>query len=82
MTALKTATLYRMVTDEHICPFGVESKSLLEREGYVVDDRWLTTRAEIDTFKAEHDIETTPLTFIGGERIGGYDDLRRFLGID
>ena len=23
---------------------------------------------------------TTPQIFIGGERIGGYDDLRRFLG--
>ena len=27
----KTAILYRMVTDEHICPYGVKSKWLLER---------------------------------------------------
>ncbi|MGY8876903.1 MAG: glutaredoxin family protein, partial [Pseudoalteromonas sp.] len=34
----KTATLYRMVTDEHICPYGLRSKDLLERQGYDVED--------------------------------------------
>ena len=33
-----------------------------------------------DPFKAKHGVKTTPQTFIGGERVGGYDDLRRFLG--
>ena len=28
----------------------------------------------------EHGVKTTPQTFIGGERVGGYDDLRRFFG--
>ena len=69
------ATLYRMVTDEHICPFGLRSKDLLEKEGFTVDDRWLTTREETDKFKAKHDVKTTPQTFINDERIGGYDDL-------
>ncbi|MEM7390340.1 MAG: glutaredoxin family protein, partial [Pseudomonadota bacterium] len=32
----KSAILYRMVTDEHICPFGLKSKDLLERHGYDV----------------------------------------------
>lgn len=44
-----------------------------------MDDRWLTTREETDAFKAEHGVKTTPQTFIG-ERIGGYDDLRRYFG--
>ncbi len=80
MTAGRTATLYRMVTDTHICPYGIKSNYLLEREGYRVDDHWLTTREETDAFKAEHSVKTTPQTFIDGQRIGGNDDLRRFFG--
>src|ERR1044072_5153846 len=76
----KRATLYRMVMPEHVCPFGIKSKYLLESHGYTVDDHWLKTRAETDAFKAQHGVETTPQTFIGGRRIGGNDDLRRFFG--
>ena len=76
----KKATLYRMVTEEHICPYGIKSKDLLERENYSVDDHNLKTREETDRFKAEHNVETTPQTFIDGKRIGGYDDLREFFG--
>jgi len=78
--ASKRATLYRMVMPGHICPYGVKAKWLIERHGYQVEDRWLTTRAETDAFKAQHDVKTTPQTFIHGERVGGYDDLRRFFG--
>ncbi|MEO5587184.1 MAG: MauE/DoxX family redox-associated membrane protein [Novosphingobium sp.] len=76
-----TAKLYRMVMPEHTCPFGLKAAHLLRRKGYVVDDRWLVTRAEIDAFKAEHDVKTTPQVFIGGKRIGGFDDLRRHFGM-
>jgi glutaredoxin len=76
----KRAVLYRMVMPDHICPYGLKAKALLERQGYEVEDHWLTTRAETDAFKAEHGVATTPQTFIAGERIGGYDDLRRFFG--
>ena len=76
----RQAVLHRMVMPEHTCPFGLKAKDLLRREGYSVDDHWLTTRAETDAFKAEHNVATTPQTFIDGKRIGGYDDLRRFLG--
>jgi glutaredoxin len=76
----KQATIYRMVMPEHTCPFGLKAKDLLRREGYAVDDHWLTTRAETDAFKAKHGVKTTPQTFIAGERVGGYDDLRRFFG--
>lgn len=74
------ATLYRMVTDQHVCPFGLKSRDLLQREGFSVDDHPLTTRAETDAFMAEHHVKTTAQTFIGGKRIGGYDDLRRHFG--
>lgn len=75
------AVLHRMVLPDHICPFGRKAKHLLEARGYQVEDRWLTTRAETDAFKAEHGVATTPQTFIDGKRIGGYDDLRRFFGL-
>jgi glutaredoxin len=75
------ATLYRMVMDKHVCPFGLKARHLLRRKGYAVDDRWLTTREETDAFKAEHGVTTTPQTFIDGQRVGGYDDLRRRFGL-
>ena len=76
----RRATVYRMVMEKHVCPYGLKTKDLLEREGFQVDDHWLTTREETDRFKAEHDVKTTPQTFIAGRRVGGYDDLRRHLG--
>ena len=76
----KTARLYRMVMDKHVCPYGLKSKWLLESKGYTVEDHPLTTREATDAFKAEQGVETTPQTFIGGERIGGYTDLRAHFG--
>ena len=60
----KKAILYRMVTKEHICPYGLRSKDLLEREGYLVEDNHLTSRNDTDDFKQKHGVETTPQTFI------------------
>lgn len=78
--ANRKAILYRMVMPSHTCPYGLKAKDLLRRSGYAVDDHHLTTREETDAFKAKHAVATTPQVFIDGERIGGYDDLRRFLG--
>jgi glutaredoxin len=69
-----------MVMPEHTCPYGLKAKDLLRRQGYAVEDHLLTTREETDAFKAKHGVKTTPQTFINGERVGGYDDLRRFVG--
>ncbi|MEH6789086.1 glutaredoxin family protein [Parasphingorhabdus sp.] len=82
MVQQKSAKLYRMVMEKHICPYGLKSKDLLERQGFTVEDHHLTTRAETDAFKDKHDVKTTPQTFIGGERIGGYDALRVHFGKD
>ena len=76
----KTATLYRMVMTDHLCPFGLKSKALLERQGYTVDDNWLTSRAEVDALKERQGVSTTPQTWIGDTRIGGHDALRRHFG--
>jgi glutaredoxin len=82
MTAsTKPAELYRMVMPGHTCPYGLKALDLLKRKGFSVEDHWLRTRAETDAFKADHDVKTTPQVFIGGKRIGGYDDLRRHLGL-
>ena len=76
----RTATLYRMVMADHMRPHGLKSKDLLERHGYIVDDRHLTTREATDAFKAEHGVRSTPHTFFGKDRVGGYEDLARRLG--
>ncbi|RIY02853.1 glutaredoxin family protein [Aureimonas flava] len=69
-----------MVMEKHVCPYGLKALDLLKREGFAVEDHWLTTRAQTDAFKAENGVKTTPQVFVDGERIGGYDDTRRFLG--
>lgn len=78
----KQATLYRMVTDEHICPYGLKALDLLQRNDFDLEDRKLDSRAATDQFKQEHGVDTTPQIFIDGERIGGYDALREYLGLD
>jgi glutaredoxin len=75
------AVLHRMVMDSHVCPWGVRALHLLRSRGYTVEDNHLRTREETDAFKAQHGVKTTPQVFIDGQRIGGYDDLRRFLGL-
>jgi glutaredoxin len=78
----RTAQLYRMVMPGHVCPFGLKSKDLLERRGFEVEDHPLTTREETDAFMEKHGVKTTPQTFIDGERVGGYDELRVHLDLD
>ena len=73
----KTAQLYRMATDQHLCPFGLKSRDLLRRKGYTIEDHPLTSREATDAFKREHEVTTTPQTFIDGTRVGGYSDLRK-----
>lgn len=79
MSHAKTATLYRMVLPDHTCPFGVRAKQMLEQAGFTVDDRILSSRAEVDAFEEEQGVATTPQVFVAGERIGGSDDLARYL---
>lgn len=76
----KTAQLYRMAMPGHLCPFGLKSKDLLERQGFDVEDHLLETHDETEQFKQRHSVETTPQTWIDNERIGGYDSLRKYFG--
>ena len=75
----RTATLRRMVLPDHICPFGVRAKALLEQAGYEVDDQQLTTREDVDSFMAEEGVATTPVTFIDGTRYATSEALEEFL---
>jgi glutaredoxin len=79
-THQKQAKLYRMVMKDHLCPYGLKSKNLLERKGFTVDDHHLKTREETDAFQEKHNVDTTPQTWIDGNRIGGYEDLREYFG--
>jgi glutaredoxin len=62
----KTAILYRMALDTHICPWGLKARHILHANGYEVDDRLLITREEVDAFKADQGVMTTPQIWIGG----------------
>ncbi|MGP9631209.1 glutaredoxin domain-containing protein, partial [Halomonas sp. AOP42-C1-46] len=76
-----SARVYRMKTAEHMCPFGLKTLDLLKRKGFEVDDHTLTSRDEIDAFKAQENVDTTPQVYIGDSRIGGYEELREHLGM-
>lgn len=79
-THKKQAKLYRMVMKDHLCPYGLKSKDLLEREGYNVEDHHLKTREETDSFQEKYNVDTTPQTWIDGKHIGGYEALREYFG--
>jgi glutaredoxin len=70
-----------MVMPTHTCPYGLKALDLLKRRGFEVEDHPLRTREETEAFKAQQGVKTTPQVFIGGQRIGGYDDLRRHFGL-
>ena len=75
----RTATLYRMVLPDHTCPFGVRARQSLEQHGYAIDEHILSSREEVDAFKSEQGVDTTPQVFIGGSRIGGSAELEQYL---
>lgn len=75
----RTAILYRMKLPDHECPYGLRAKQMLEDAGYELDDRLLTSREEVDEFEEEQGVETTPIIFIGDQRIDGSDELAAFL---
>ena len=72
-------TLYRMVLPDHTCPFGVRAKQMLEQSGTEFEDRILSSRGEVEAFKNEHGVDTTPQVFVDGDRIGGSEGLSAYL---
>lgn len=77
----KKATIQRMITPDHLCPWGVKAIDLLRRNGFEIEDNHLESMAANKAYKEEHDYEETPQIWIDGEHIGGYDALREYLGM-
>ncbi|MFU8892520.1 MAG: MauE/DoxX family redox-associated membrane protein [Luteolibacter sp.] len=75
------ADIYRMVTPDHFCPWGVKALDLLKRNGFEVADHHLASSEDNQRYKDEHNVTETPQILIHGERIGGYDELREHLGL-
>ena len=73
------AILYRMKLSDHECPYGLLAKRMLEDAGFEIEEHLLTTREEVDAFLADQGVDTTPQTFIDGERIGGSEELAEYL---
>ena len=76
----KKATIYRMVTPDHLCPWGIKAMDLLRRNGYEIEDHHLESEEANETYKKENDVSETPQIFIEGKHLGGYDELREHLG--
>jgi len=77
--AQRTATLYRMKLPDHECPYGLLAQRMLADAGFDIDEHLLTSRDEVDAYMTEHGVDTTPQVFIDGERIGGSEELDRYL---
>ncbi|MEN8714141.1 MAG: MauE/DoxX family redox-associated membrane protein [Verrucomicrobiales bacterium] len=77
----KKATIYRLVTPDHLCPWGIKAIDLLRRNGYDIEDNHLESSEANQTYKEEQNVDETPQIFIGDEHIGGYDQLRDHLGL-
>ena len=75
----RKAVLYRMKLPDHQCPYGLLAKRMLEDAGIPFDDRLLTSRDDVEQFKSDQGVETTPQIFIDGERIGGSEELAEYL---
>jgi len=72
--------LYRMVTPDHLCPYGLKAVELLQAQGIAFEDHPLATAEAVEAFKRQHGVAATPQIFAGAERIGGYTDLAQRLG--
>jgi glutaredoxin 3 len=76
---MPSAVIHRMVLPDHECPYGRRALSLLEDNGFSVEEHRLTSREQVEAFKAQHGLSTTPLIFVDGKKIGGCSELEKFL---
>lgn len=54
MPQIRTALPVRMALPDHVCPYGVRAKQLLERHGFAIEERIPTSRDEVE---AEADMD-------------------------
>jgi glutaredoxin len=67
--------VYRMSMSDHECPWGIKAINLLKERGIEFEDIKLRSREEVDAFKTQHRVATTPQVFFGEQRVGGYSEL-------
>jgi glutaredoxin/uncharacterized membrane protein YphA (DoxX/SURF4 family) len=77
----KKASISRMVTPDHFCPWGIKALDLLRRKGFEIEDHHLESMEANKAYKESHNVTETPQIIIEGQRIGGYDELREHLGL-
>jgi glutaredoxin len=68
-----------MKLPDHECPYGLLARRMLDDAGFKVDERLLTSRDEVEAFKEEQQVSTTPIIFIDDERIDGSEQLADYL---
>ena len=78
---LLNVALYRKDLPDHACPWGLKALRLLQKQQIPFEDHRLTSAAEVQAFKAHHQVATTPQIFSNGRRIGGYSDLAALLQV-
>lgn len=76
---LQNVALFRMDLPDHACPWGLKALRRLQEQQIPFEDHRLTTDAEAQALKAQHQVATTPQIFSNGKRIGGYSDLAALL---
>lgn len=75
----KKASIDRMVTPKHICPWGIKAFDLLKRNGFDITDTHIESSEANKAYKEKNGVTETPQISIEGEPIGGYDQLREHL---
>jgi glutaredoxin len=76
-----TVRVYRILTPDHECPWGIRAIKLLTEKGIKFEDHLLRSREAVDEFKAQYNVATTPQIFFGEQRIGGYTDLAAYFDV-
>lgn len=60
----KEATIHRMVTPKHLCPWGIKALDLLKRHGFKVDDHHIGSQEANEAYKEESGYDETPQVWI------------------
>jgi glutaredoxin len=68
-----------MKLPDHECPYGLLARRMLDDSGFQVEEHLLTSRGEVEAFKTEQGVPTTPIIFIDDERIDGSEELAAYL---
>jgi len=75
------AKIVRMVTPDHLCPWGIKAIDLLRRNRFEVEDEHLESKDANKEYKEKTGYDETPQIWIEDEHLGGYDALREHLNL-